>query len=292
VSVGPLIRNIDLSHLLTLKRVAETGSFSAAAAELGYVQSAVSSQVAALEAAAGHRLLERTRGTRRTTATEAGRIILQHADEIFAALRALETDLAALGGMRPLRIAATAAAARGVLPGLLRQLAARSLSVEVLDTPRGAGAQGLVADGLADIAFTSGPVHEWLEALEITRDPFRLVVGNGKQARASLSSLAAETLYTLPATSAQDELEEVLRTHGFRPRRVSRLADPSLVGTLATAGAGVALLPRLAFDAPPENVVPLDTLHPGQPLYAVWARSASADVHARVAGLARDALAA
>jgi len=38
--------------------------------------------------------------------------------------------------------------------------------------------------------------------------------------------------------------------------------------------------------------VPLYRLHPGQPLYAVWARSASADVHARVAGLARDALAA
>lgn len=292
MSVGPLIRNIDLLHLLTLKRVAESGSFSAAASDLGYVQSAVSSQIAALEAAAGHRLLERTRGTRRTTPTEAGRILLQHAEEILAELRALESDLASLGGTRPLRIAATAAAAPGVLPGLLRQLAARSVAVEVLDAPRGSGAQRLVAEGLADIAFTGGPVDDSLEAIEITRDPFRLVVCDGRRARSSLAALAEQTLYTLPVTNAQEELEETLRTRGFRPKRVSRLADPSLVGALATAGAGVALLPRLAFDAAPEHVVPLDALHPGQPLYAVWARSSAADVHARVAGIARDALAA
>ncbi|HEY6961649.1 MAG TPA: LysR family transcriptional regulator [Gaiellaceae bacterium] len=288
---GALTRGLDLTQLLTLKRVVALGSFSAAATELGYVQSAVSSQIAALERATGHRLLERTRGTRQAHITPAGRVLLDRAEEIFAALRSLEDDLAAVGGTRPVRVAATAAAARGILPALLRRLADQALAVEVLEAPRGAAAQRLVTDGAADVAFTGGPVDPALRAVEITRDPFRLVVGGGA-ARGPLSSLSGRVLYALPATQAQAEVEDALRLHGFRPAQVCRLEDPSLVDALGAAGPGVGLLPRLACDSEPDVVVALDAYHPGQPIYAVWAPTAAAELHERVASVARDALAA
>ncbi|MGO9890055.1 MAG: LysR family transcriptional regulator, partial [Solirubrobacteraceae bacterium] len=83
--------------LRVLREVSQTGSFSAAALSLGYTQSAVSRQVAALEAVAGRRLFDR--GRHGVTLTPAGARLLTSAilalDELDAARRELigeETD--------------------------------------------------------------------------------------------------------------------------------------------------------------------------------------------------------
>ena len=96
----------------------QTGSFSAAALSLGYTQSAVSRQVAALEAAAGRRLFDR--GRHGVTLTSAGARLLTSAilvlDELDSARRALigeETDA------RPVRLGAFPAAAAGLVPSAL-----------------------------------------------------------------------------------------------------------------------------------------------------------------------------
>ncbi|MEV4899554.1 LysR family transcriptional regulator, partial [Nonomuraea sp. NPDC055795] len=68
---------MDSRLLRTLVRVAGLGSFSAAAEELGYTQSAVSQQIAALEADLGLPLLRR----RPVELTEAGARLLEHAKE-------------------------------------------------------------------------------------------------------------------------------------------------------------------------------------------------------------------
>lgn len=77
-------------HLLrTFTAVARLGSFSAAAHELGYTQSAVSQQVAALEADLGVALL----GRRPVTPTEAGARLLDHADVLLTRLAAARADV-------------------------------------------------------------------------------------------------------------------------------------------------------------------------------------------------------
>ncbi|MDO3704231.1 LysR family transcriptional regulator [Micromonospora sp. C28SCA-DRY-2] len=102
-------------HLLrTFTVVARLRSFSAAAVELGYTQSAVSQHVAALEADLGVRLLDR----RPVTPTVAGTRLLAYAEPILLRLAAARADLARLAAPRPgpLRVGATplvvAAAAR------------------------------------------------------------------------------------------------------------------------------------------------------------------------------------
>ncbi|HXD70637.1 MAG TPA: LysR family transcriptional regulator, partial [Gaiellales bacterium] len=86
---------IEPRHLATLRAVAEAGSFRGAAAELGYVPSGVSAHVGALERAAGRPLVRRRRGAG-IELTEAGRVLLDHADAILARLRAAQADMAAL----------------------------------------------------------------------------------------------------------------------------------------------------------------------------------------------------
>jgi DNA-binding transcriptional LysR family regulator len=107
--------------LRVLREVAQTGSFSAAAVSLGYTQSAVSRQVAALEAAAGRRLFDRRR--RGVSLTPAGARLLTSAvrvlDELDSARRELTGEQTS---GRPVRLGAFATAAAGLVPKALAAL--------------------------------------------------------------------------------------------------------------------------------------------------------------------------
>ena len=89
---------LNVNRLRILVEVANRGSFSAAADALSYTQSAVSQQVAALEAETGVTLLERLpRGVR---LTPAGEVLLKYAEGIVARLHAAEAEMAAIAGLR------------------------------------------------------------------------------------------------------------------------------------------------------------------------------------------------
>jgi len=107
--------------LRILREVAQAGSFSAAAHSLGYTQSAVSRQVAALEAVAGCRLFDR--GRHGVIVTPAGTRLLARAtrilDELDAARREAAGEQAVVG---PVRLGAFAAAAAGLVPKALATL--------------------------------------------------------------------------------------------------------------------------------------------------------------------------
>lgn len=101
-----------LEHVRTFVRVAETGSFTAVAAEQGQSQPTVSRQISALEERLGVRLLQRS--TRALAITEAGRTYLALAKELLesaeAAEAAMRLDRTMVSGT--LRIAAPIAFAR------------------------------------------------------------------------------------------------------------------------------------------------------------------------------------
>src|SRR5919206_1461930 len=89
---------LDVRRMKVLREVAAERSFSAAAQKLGYTQSAVSQQVAALEREAGATLIERNpRGIR---LTDAGEALVRHADKILARLAEAEAELEAIAGLR------------------------------------------------------------------------------------------------------------------------------------------------------------------------------------------------
>ena len=145
---------MELRDLRALAAVVRTGSFTAAAAELGYTQSAVSQQVSALEQEVGQRLLER----RPVRPTPAGARLAEHAARILLRVDVARSELAQLGpAHQELRIDACPLAGRGVLAGAMRQLRlghpSLRLTVRTVDAPT---AVADLAAGAADVALVDG----------------------------------------------------------------------------------------------------------------------------------------
>ena len=87
---------VEIRHLAALEAVASEGSFGRAATGSGYTQSAVSQQIATLERIVGEKLIERPGGPRAVSLTEAGELLLRHAEAIVHRLDAARADIAAL----------------------------------------------------------------------------------------------------------------------------------------------------------------------------------------------------
>src|ERR687896_1031630 len=88
---------LELRYLAALEAIAVTGSFGAAADELGYTQSAVSQQIASLERLVGQPLIDRPGGRRPVGLTEAGALLLEHSEAVLPRLRVAQAQLQALG---------------------------------------------------------------------------------------------------------------------------------------------------------------------------------------------------
>jgi DNA-binding transcriptional LysR family regulator len=145
---------MELRDLRSFVAVARTGSFTAAADELGYSQSAVSQQVAGLEVELGHRLLER----RPVCLTPAGDRLVEHATRILLRVDVARSELDHLDPSPPKAVIAICPlAAPLLLAAALRELrfAAPSLQVTVRSTdPASAAAE--VASGAVDLALVDG----------------------------------------------------------------------------------------------------------------------------------------
>ncbi|MFJ8228495.1 LysR family transcriptional regulator [Streptomyces sp. NPDC094448] len=128
--------DVSLTALRVFRAVAEQGTFTAAATALGYTQSAVSRQIAAIERAAGAEVLERRRDGVRLTS--AGLVVMRRAtvvlDEIDAAAREL-SGLPAEGGT--VRLGWVPTAGTTLVPYALAALRRRDPGVHVVSREGG-----------------------------------------------------------------------------------------------------------------------------------------------------------
>ena len=119
---------MELRDLRSFLAVVRCGSFTVAADELGYTQSAVSQQVAALELELGHQLLQR----RPVRPTPVGERLVEHATRILLRVDVARSELAKLDDVPPaLVVAACPLAAPGLLASALRELRSTAPSMKV-----------------------------------------------------------------------------------------------------------------------------------------------------------------
>ena len=156
---------IELHRLQVLRAAAHHGSFAAAAAALGYTPSAVSQQIAGLERELGTVLFDR--GGRVLRVTEAGRVLLEHADRALARLDAAELELARLRDEdAPLRLAAFPAAWHALMPAGVAAL--RPLSMQLHESqPQDALAALRAGELDGALVFSPHPAVDRASELEL-----------------------------------------------------------------------------------------------------------------------------
>jgi DNA-binding transcriptional LysR family regulator len=274
---------VELRHLAALEAIAEHGSFGRAAAALGYTQSAVSQQLATLERLVGERLVERPGGPRPVELTEAGRLLLHHAEAIVARLQAARADMEALsaGEAGTLRVGAFQSAGARILPEVLRRYTAAWPRVEVrLEEAEDDSLLSQIEHGDLDLAFVMLPVENAaLETVELVRDPYVLVTqADSPLARATtpptFREIGAMPLIGYRTCLGGQQVEERLRAAGVAPRMAFRSDDNLTLQAMVATGIGIALVPRLTVNEADNRiaVIDLDDRVPPRLIGLAWHR--------------------
>ncbi len=290
-----------LAGLRVVHQVAAAGSFTRAAEMLGYTQSAISRQVAAMEAAAGAPIFDRRR--RGVALTPAGQVLVRRATEILADMAATELELAGLrdrlAGRLTIGAYPTAAIAlvpramaqvtsghpglavvleEASTPALLRRLRTGRLDVAVIGT-----GHGLPDYDLSELRQTTVLQGDLLVALP---DTHRFA----GRAGITVLDLAHEHWIAGDGTAGEPQF-------GAWPT----LSNPHIAHTarswstrlgLVAAGLGVTVIPELALPALPKGVRAVavtDSSWPGRATVAVTRPRPSAQDQAMVTALQNQA---
>ena len=275
---------VEIRHLAALQAVAEEGSFGRAAERLGYTQSAVSQQIATLERAVGERLVERPGGPRPVSLTEAGRLLLGHAEAIMARLLAAQADITALaeGAAGCLRVGTYQSVGARILPELLRRFSTAWPNVDIRLTESASDEDlvRLVERGELELAFVMLPVGEGpFETVELLRDPYVLLVPADSPLVRRGGRPNARDIRELPLIGNRQcrgmaQVQNYFRARGVEPRVVFRSDDNGTVQGLVAAGVGCALVPLLTVDENDERtaVLELDPRVPSRVIGIAWHR--------------------
>ena len=222
---------MNLTRLETFVEVVRHGTFAGAAGALSFTPSAVSQQMAKLEAEAGTPLLAQVDGGQRPT--EAGRLLHEHAVGILAAVARAKAGLEALQAhqVKRLRLAACPDAAATILPRALRILRRRLPGAELL-VEEDAAVRGAVLEGRVDVgvwtAFAGADEDPAIVEAVLVREPLVVAIA-ADHPLARLHCLNDEMLAATP------------RVGGPQSRVTSRSAQLAM----AAAGEGYALVPAL-----------------------------------------------
>ncbi|MBV2364394.1 LysR family transcriptional regulator [Streptomonospora nanhaiensis] len=264
---------IDVRRLQLLQALDQHQTVAGTAEALGVTPSAVSQQLAALAKETGVALVERQ--GRRFLLTGAARVLLSHADVIFAELERAQADLAeyAEGKVGVARVGSFAtaisdlvgpavAALRQTLPGWRFEIvqAEPEHSTEMLRS------------GHIDIAVTQSsgslppPGSPEFQMVPLMVEPFDAVLPyqHPLAARADLDLAAdladADWILSAPGTPWYDCVTAACHQAGFQPRVRHTVHEFSAVFGLVQAGLGVALMPRLAWTGLPTPQVVVRTV--------------------------------
>jgi DNA-binding transcriptional LysR family regulator len=264
---------LDVGKLATLRAVVAHGSFSAAGQAIGLTQPAVSRQVSVLERQLGTQLVRRTQHG--VHATEAGRILVDHADAVLARLALAEAQVADLAGLRAGHVrlgsfftalvylsAEVAAVLEARHPDLFsgqsdviqdelvdRAIAFRRLAAAELDVAI-----------VFEHAFEPDPPPEGIELTALFDDPPCVLVPaahpTAGAARVTPADLAYETWIRAHRGSAARLLDHVLGGAGLRPQilHAGHGDEPVEAQAFVAAGHGVMVAHRLNVLVEPERI--------------------------------------
>jgi LysR family transcriptional activator of nhaA len=268
---------LNYTHLRAFRAVAAEGNLTRAAEKLGVAQSAVSTQIKALEARLGHALFER-RG-RTMALTEAGRIAFDCADRAFAAGDELVETLAGRANAgQVIRVGALATLSRNFQLNFLRPLVQDPNVSVVLRSGSIGELLGELEALRLDVVLTNAPPRHdaatpWREH-RIDDQPVSLV---GHPARLSgqqdLAGLIASQPLVLPAegSAVRADFDRLMAREGLSPRIAAEADDMAMLRLLVREDAGLALVPPIVIQDELEAGILVEALRLSDLHEAFWA---------------------
>ena len=247
---------MDIASLHAFVTVADTGSFSLAAAQLHLTQPAISKRIAALETELNARLFDRL--GRAVRLTEAGTVLLPRARHILAEVEDSRRALRNLSG----RVAGSLILATSHhiglhrLPPVLRTFAARypqvRLDMRFMDSEIACAA---VLRGEVELAVITLPpqVEAPLEALPLWLDPLTVAAAR-LHPLATLNAIEPRQLGDYPAilpseaTFTRRIVDDRLARMGVKPPVAFATHYLETIKMMVVVGLGWSVLPRTMLD--------------------------------------------
>jgi DNA-binding transcriptional LysR family regulator len=255
---------LEMRHLLALVAVVESGTFSGAAEQLGYTQSAVSQQVGALERIVGTPMFERPGGPRPVRLTTAGQLLLTHARAVLARVNSAATDLRALasGERGELRVGTLPSVGTKILPQLLGAFRAEWPGIEILlrESRDSADLIHAVENGDVEVTFLDiGPYETGpLQVRPLIEDPMVFVApANAPEAKrraVNIADIAQLPMIGTRNIGCRQIIDNAFRQAPTPPKYVFRSDDTPTIQGLIGAGLAYAVLPLLTLDENDPNV--------------------------------------
>lgn len=244
---------LNYHHLFYFWAVARAGSLARASVELRVGQPTLSTQLKLLEAELGQPLFERH--GRRLALTDAGRLALRYAEDIFRTGRELQQALrGGPGGHVRLQVGVVQ-----VMPKLMTQRllepalsAAPGMHLDCREGTADVLVQSLALHEL-DLVLTDGPVPEGSRArthshlLGQSGVSFFAVGKRAEALRRGFPRSLDGAPLLLPAEGSwlRRELDAWLQRHGVRPEVRGEFEDSALLKAFGAAGAGVFTAPTV-----------------------------------------------
>jgi molybdate transport repressor ModE-like protein len=265
---------LNVGRLRVLREVARRGSMSAAAEALSFSQPAVSHQMAKLEQETGARLIEREpRGVR---LTEAGELLVRHADVVLGRLERAEMDLRDLLDLRRgrLRLGAFPSAYVHLASASIAKLRARHPGVEVAVSEVGLeDGSAQVESGDLDLAVVfeydvePADIDAALHRTPLLDDPMYLILPRGHPAadrpKLRLRDLRDESWIYVTQGPASRAIYRSFARARFEPRVVLETDDLFTIQGLVAAGVGAGLVPGMSLPNLRDDLVARSLGEPG-----------------------------
>ncbi len=270
--------DLELRYLTALDAVATEGTFGRAADRLGYTQSAVSQQIAALERAVHASVFDRPGGPRPVELTPFGRVLLAHARDILARVDSTARDLDRFraGETGTLHVGTFQSASTALLPAVVGRLRADHPDIEIrlVESDLDSELWNRLGAGELDVSFVVGEIPDGFQARSLVTDPFVLIAPTGEF---PVGPVTVAEFVDRPQIGQQDnscqQLNEAgLRAAGGEPRYVFRTNDNGAVAAMVRAGMGVAVMPVLCVEhSDPELTVHrIDPPIPSRVISIAW----------------------
>ncbi|MCS7173920.1 MAG: LysR family transcriptional regulator [Armatimonadetes bacterium] len=244
-----------LESLRVFRFVAATRSFTAAARQAALTRPAVSQHIRRLERLFGTRLLVRT--TRRVELTEAGRILLTHAERVLEEVERLERAMRELSSRRitPLTVGASTLPGEYLLPRALLAFRDRFPETEVRvwigDTE---AVVGWVRAGQVELGFVGQPpTSPELVVEPVVEDEIVLLLPPGYPPPDPLDVEALTRIPLVlrePGSATRATVLSALEQAGVplaRLRVAGQLGSPEALKAAVRAGMGAAFLSRFCL---------------------------------------------